>query len=209
VSPYNDKYASILGVTMSLIPAFTVGIWNAWIIQILLFLIMSIPDLFMSKETKERTKRATESMPLSKTYKRLGLSTHVVIMPLVFIYSIFVPIKLGTAWFYISLPVLAIAIVMTIMTTINFAATPIGEPVTKGIYRISRHPIYFSAFLFYLGTAIATASWVILVLALAWIIIWSIIVAAEERFLIEKYSDFYQEYMKRTPRWIGLPKTEA
>ena len=29
----------------------------------------------------------------------------------------------------------------------------------------------------------------------------------EERFLLEKYGDVYQQYLKRTPRWIGIPKS--
>jgi protein-S-isoprenylcysteine O-methyltransferase Ste14 len=33
-------------------------------------------------------------------------------------------------------------------------------------------------------------------------------VGAEEPFLIEKYGDTYREYMNRTPRWIGIPKSE-
>ena len=192
---------------MSAIPVFDIGVWNAWIIQVVFFVIMMVPDIFISKDLKERTKRATESIPFSKINRRLSLSTHIVIMPLVFIYSIFVPLKLGTAWFYVSLPILIVAAVMTIMTSFNFAATPQGEPVTKGIYRISRHPIYVSAFFLFLGTSIATASWVILLLALAWIIIWRIVVPAEEKFLLERYGDSYREYMNRTPRWIGIPKS--
>jgi protein-S-isoprenylcysteine O-methyltransferase Ste14 len=31
---------------------------------------------------------------------------------------------------------------------------------------------------------------------------------AEERWCLEKYGDAYREYMNRTPRWIGLPKSE-
>ena len=192
---------------MSAIPAFDIGIWNAWIIQVVFFVIMMVPDIFISKDLKERTKRATESIPFSKINKRLSLSTHIVIMPLVFLYSIFVPLKLGTAWFYVSLPILIIAAVMTILTSFNFASTPQGQPVTKGIYSISRHPIYVGAFFLFLGTSIATASWVLLILALAWIIIWRVVVPAEETYLLERYGDAYREYMKRTPRWIGIPKS--
>jgi len=32
-------------------------------------------------------------------------------------------------------------------------------------------------------------------------------VGAEERFLLEKYENAYREYMDRTPRWIGMPKS--
>ena len=194
---------------MSLIPTFEIGVWNAWILQVFMFLVLSAPTIFMSKEEKERVNRGTESMPLSKTEKWLALSTHVVIMPLAFIYSIFLPLKLGTAWLYAGLPIFVLALVMTLMTTYNFAATPLGEPVTRGIYRISRHPIYLSGFVLYAGIGIACASWVLLLCAVLWIAFWQIVVSAEESFLLEKYGNAYREYMNRTPRWLGLPKSTA
>jgi protein-S-isoprenylcysteine O-methyltransferase Ste14 len=46
-----------------------------------------------------------------------------------------------------------------------------------------------------------------LLLAVAWIVLWCIVVPAEERFLLEKYGDAYREYMNKTPRWIGIPKS--
>ena len=193
---------------MSPIPAFEIGIWNAWILQVLFFLTMSVPDLFMSKEAKERGKRATQSLPLSKTHKMLALSTHAVIMPLTFVYSIFLPLKIGTVWLYVGLPIFTVALVMTLMTIISFTTTPIDKPVTRGLYRISRHPIYLSGFLLYVGIGIACASWVVLLCAVLWIVFWHIVVPAEERFLLEKYGDAYREYMNRTPRWIGIPKSE-
>jgi protein-S-isoprenylcysteine O-methyltransferase Ste14 len=194
---------------VSLIPAFEIGVWNAWILQVLCFLILYAPNLFMSKEEKERVNRATEFTPLSKTEKWLALSTHVVIMPLAFIYSIFLPLKLGTAWLYVGLPIFILSLVMSLIVTYNFVATPLGEPVTRGIYRISRHPTYLSGFAMYVGIGIACASWVLLLLAVLWIVFWQIAVPAEERFLLEKYGNAYREYMSRTPRWIGLPKSKA
>jgi len=192
---------------MPLIPAFEIGIWNAWILQVFIFLVMFVQDFVMGKGVKERTKRATQSMPLTKTKKRLALSTHAVIMPVAAIYSIFLPLKIGTAWLYAGLLIFALSLVMTVMTSISFATTPLGEPVTRGVYRISRHPIYLSAFLLYVGIGIACASWVLLLLAVAWIALWHIVVPAEERFLLEKYGDAYRDYMNRTPRWIGIPKS--
>jgi protein-S-isoprenylcysteine O-methyltransferase Ste14 len=32
-------------------------------------------------------------------------------------------------------------------------------------------------------------------------------VVVEEPFLIEKYGVAYREYVNRTPRWIGIPKS--
>jgi len=86
------------------------------------------------------------------------------------------------------------------------ADTPLDKPITQGIYRISRHPIYFGSFLFFVGMGIASASWIVLLCALLWIVFFCIVVLAEERFMLEQYGEAYHEYMNRTPRWIGIPK---
>jgi protein-S-isoprenylcysteine O-methyltransferase Ste14 len=191
---------------MSLIPAFEIGIWNAWILWVLMFLSMIVPNLFMSKEAKERTKRATQFAPLSGIKKVLAYSTHAVIMPATAIYFIFLPLKIGTLWLYAGLPIFALSLVMTIMINISFATSPVDKPVTKGFYRISRHPIYLSAALMYLGIGIACASWVLMLCAVLWIVIFHIVIPTEERFLIDQYGDVYRKYINRTPRWIGIPK---
>jgi len=192
---------------MSLIPAFEIGVWNAWILWVLMFLSMIIPNLFMSKEATERTKRATGFAPLNGTKKVLAYSTHAVIMPAAAIYSIFLPLKTGTVWLYVGLPIFVLSIVMTIMINISFATSPIDKPVTKGFYRISRHPIYLSAALMYLGMGIACASWVLLLCAVLWVAFFHIIIPAEERFLTQQYGEAYRKYVNETPMWIGIPKS--
>jgi protein-S-isoprenylcysteine O-methyltransferase Ste14 len=192
---------------MSLIPAFEIGIWNAWILQGLFLLAAIVPDFLMGKEAKLSMKRMSQFVPFSKSEKMLALSTHVVIMPVVAIYSIFLPLKLGTAWLYVGLPIFALSLVMYVVTTISIANTPVNEPVTRGAYRISRHPVYFSGFLMYIGIGIACASWIVLLLAVAWIVLWQIVVPTEERFLIDQYGDAYREYMNKTPKYIGIPKS--
>ncbi len=192
---------------MSLVPAFDIGIWNAWILQGLFLLVATVPDFLMGKEAKLSMKRMSQFVPFSKIEKMLALSTHVVIMPVAAIYSIFLPLKTGTAWLYVGLTIFALSVVMYVVTTISIANTPVNEPVTRGAYRISRHPVYFNGFLLYFSMGIACASWVLLLLAVAWIVLWQIAVPAEERFLLEKYGDAYRKYMNRTPRWIGIPKS--
>jgi protein-S-isoprenylcysteine O-methyltransferase Ste14 len=193
---------------MSLIPAFKIGIWNAWILQILFFLTMFIPDFFLDKEARNRTKRLSKLAPFKKTEKILALSTHVVIMPIVFVYSIFLPLKIGTLWLYVGLPIFAVALVISVAALFNIGSTPTDEPVTRGVYRISRHPMYLSGFLMYISIAISCASWIVLLCAVLWIVFWHIVVPTEEKYLIEKYGDTYREYMNRTPRWGGIPKAE-
>ena len=195
---------------MSLIPAFEIGVWNAWILQVLFLLpfgfTVNAPSSLMSKERKERAKRATQDAPLNRTEKKLFFSTRAIIMPLTTLYSIFLPLKLGTVWLYVGLPIFVLALVITAMTAYYFAATPLGEPVTEGIYRISRHPLYVGGFLSYIGIGIVCASWVILLCGVLWFLLLTIVVLAEERLLIENYCDTYRDYINSTPRLIGVPK---
>lgn len=194
---------------MLLVPAFEIGIWNAWILQVLFYLSMFIPDIFLDKEARKRSKRMSQFPPFKKTEKILALSTHAIIMPVVFIYSLFLPLKLGTAWLYAGLFIFGIALVFTITALLDIASAPADKPITKGVYRFSRHPMYFSGFLMIASVGIAGASWIVLLLAVIWIVFWRIAVPAEERFLIDKYGDSYRDYMDRTPRWIGIPKSST
>jgi len=191
---------------MSIVPAFEIGIWNAWILQAFFLLVTIVPDFLMGEEAKPSMKRMGQSVPFSKSDKLLAYSTHVIIMPFVLVYSIFLPIKLGTVWLYTGIPIFILSVVIYVATVINIANTPVDKLVTSGVYRFTRHPIYFSGFLMYLGIGIACASWVVILCALLWMALFYIVVPAEEHFLLDKYGDAYREYINRTPRWIGIPK---
>jgi protein-S-isoprenylcysteine O-methyltransferase Ste14 len=96
----------------------------------------------------------------------------------------------------------------TLIAGISLDTTPMDRPATKGLYRISRNPIYLGCFLIYIGIGIACASWLFLLLTAIWIVLYDILITPEERWCLEKYGNEYQEYMNRTPKWIGIPKSE-
>lgn len=190
---------------MPLIPAFKIGLWNAWIIIVLSFLTSIIPSLINKEAIAQRMGKWKD---LTKTEKIVALITHALVGPGLVIYSIFLPLKIGTVWFYVGIPICFLSLVMNLMAGVAFATTPLDELVTKGVYSISRHPAYLGGFLQYVVIGIACASWISLLCAVVWIISMSIGVIDEERFLLEKYGNAYREYMNRTPRWIGIPKSE-
>ncbi len=190
-------------------PTFEIGIWNAWNLQVIFFLSMFIPDIFLDKEAKKKSKRTSQFPPFKKTEKILALFTHAIIMPVVFIYSIFLPLKTSTAWLYAGLFIFAVALVISITALFDIASAPADKPITNGAYKISRHPMYFSGFLMFIGVVISCASWVVLILAVAWIVLWRILVSAEEKFLSEKYGESYRDCRNRTPRWIGIPRSSS
>jgi protein-S-isoprenylcysteine O-methyltransferase Ste14 len=191
---------------MSIIPAFEIGVWNAWIFIVLLLAAAFVPLAIRSEQADRRTEGEPKGSEQERVTKMANVITHMIIMPFTLIYGIFVPIKLGTWWFYAGLLIYLLGLAMVLMFSISFATAPLGEPIVKGIYAISRHPSYFGFFLAYVGVGIACASWVFLLCALVWIGSWYFGVVDEERIMLEKYGETYRQYMHRTPRWIGFPK---
>ncbi len=193
---------------MSLVPAFKLGLLNAWIITISGFLTTLAPLLISKEKVNKRTAGEPAWREIGKTYKIAIFITHVLVMPFTIGYSIFLPLKLDTAWLYVGLAISFLGILMGLMAGVSFATAPLDEPMTKGVYGISRNPMYFSGFLEYVGISIACASWVFLLCAVVWIVTWDIGLVGEERILLKKYGDAYREYMDRTPRWMGIPKSK-
>lgn len=192
---------------MSFTPAFEIGLWNAWIFWVLMIISMIVPDFIKSKAAKEKSERASQFIPYrKKIHKILALSTHIIILPFSIVYSIFLPLQTGTVWFYIGLVILVMALIFSLMSALGFANTPVDRPVTGGIYRISRNPIYLSGFFINLSIAFATVSWIILLCSILWILFFQIALPEEENYLIDRYGEPYREYMDRTPRWLGMPK---
>jgi len=123
---------------MSLIPEFELGLWNAWIFEVLGLPIMILAYLI----DKKALKRFRVMPPDGKTLRILALITQSIgIIPLV--YSFFLPLKLGTVWFYVGLPIYFLSHVMN-LGIINFVTSSPFEPVTKGVYR--RYSLCFMDF---------------------------------------------------------------
>ena len=189
---------------MSLIPAFEIGLWNAWIFTVVDAL--TIPVFLRIVKNRQSPSPEKAMAGMSRVGKIILYASKVMFVP-VLIYSIFVPLKLGTMWFYIGLPITLIGLIAGVMVLVNWATTPPDEPVTRGLYRYSRHPMYVAAFVMYVGLGIACASWVILLFAVVLTVVSFVYAGAEEQLTLEMYGDSYREYMNRTPRYIGIPKS--
>jgi protein-S-isoprenylcysteine O-methyltransferase Ste14 len=191
---------------MALVPDLGPAVWNAWIFTVILYAAAFGPLARHSERAEKRMEGETKGNELKTVTRIAHFVTHVVIMPFTLIFSVFLPLELGTWWFYLGLPVYLVGTVMVLMFSISFANAPLDEPMVSGVYAISRNPQYLGFFLAYAGIGIACASWVFLLCALVWIVAWHYGVVEEERILLEKYGEAYRQYMNRTPRWIGFPK---
>ena len=156
---------------MSLILAFEIGIWNAWIPTAFLILFIMLSGLL----PKDIGKRIT---PNKEEGKNRGVM--LVVFFIMIIYSVFLPLKLGTIWFYMGLAVYIIGFIISTAALFSIAATKQGEPFTTGIYRYSRHPIALGTLLPMIGTGIASASWLFLLLSIILMVISHFLAITEE-----------------------------
>jgi protein-S-isoprenylcysteine O-methyltransferase Ste14 len=190
-------------INISLIPAFEIGLWNAWIFMIGFLLPPFISILY--GKGKATSKKWMVSVPI-KHEKLLNIISTVIIVA-GFIYSIFLPLQLGKVWFYIGLVIFLIALVISLSATFISRATSIDKPFTQGPYRYSRHPLYVAQTLIFISITIACLSLVFLLITVIMQSFHIIYAPAEEQYCLKRYGKDYMEYIKRTPRWIGSPKS--
>jgi len=186
---------------MSAVPVFEIGVWNVWIFMLINFLPMPI-IMRAHKGVLE------ESMKLYGEANKAIYYIEWIFWILAFVYSIFLPLRMGTMWFYVGLPIALIGALTYIIVIVSFVATPLDkDPVTTGLYRYSRHPMYVTQLVMFIGVSIASASWLFFVLTMVYGGLGLMYTGSEERICCKKYGDAYREYMNRTPRWIGIPKS--
>ena len=188
---------------MSAVPAFEIGVWNAWIFIVPYVLFnFGLPFLTINK------KSTFWMWPSYTKLEKICLITGMLLMGCMWIYSLFLPLITNTAWFYAGLIVYLLGWVFLVLAFLMFITTTVDTPNTTGIYRFTRHPWYLGMLLLYVGISIASASWLYILAALLLLATYrSAYMIPEERMCCDKFGEVYREYMNRTPRWIGIPKS--
>jgi protein-S-isoprenylcysteine O-methyltransferase Ste14 len=192
---------------MPFLPALEIGVWNLWIFMVawVFFHMVPITWPIFRYDIKVMFKKGAASPAYNKREKIINnLMTAVWIV--LFVYSIFLTLPLGTPFLYAGIALFAAGVIIVEIAMIPWVKTAIDEPVTKGLYRYSRHPVYIGVYLQQIGIGIAAASGLFLLLTITQVALSMVLAPAEERFCSEKYGDTYQVYMNSAPRWLGIPK---
>lgn len=201
----NNCYITfVVGEYMSWIPEFEIGLWNAWIFMIWQ-MIIPILLVFIVKE-KTVLKKLSDSVPMK--FEKTSNILSMILLIMAFIISIILPLKLKIIWFYIGLLIFLFGLIIDLSTLYTFSKAKPEGPFTTGPYRYSRHPVYFGFFLMYISISLMTLSWIFLIITIIFGIHFIIVAPAEERYCLQKYGREYKDYMKKTPRYIGLSKSK-
>lgn len=190
---------------MTWLPEFKLGLWNTWILMLVIVL---HPFILLAVDRAAGTGGILKKMgdaPADPREKRLGNLTTLVLYLFIFA-TLFLPLKTGTVPFYAGLALWLAGLAIFLMAAFTAAVTPIGCIFERGIYRFSRHPFYLSMLVMLLGALLASAAWILLPLPATFIALMDVQAASEERACLAAFGESYRDYMRRTPRWLGLPR---
>ncbi|MGD9993725.1 MAG: isoprenylcysteine carboxylmethyltransferase family protein [Salinivirgaceae bacterium] len=74
--------------------------------------------------------------------------------------------------------------------------------ITKGLFGISRNPIFFGVILVFIGLFLIIPNVVTAMILVSGVIIIQVQVRLEEEFLLKQLGDKYKDYMKNVKRWF-------
>lgn len=85
-----------------------------------------------------------------------------------------------------------------------YASTPKGETVVRGVYRLSRNPMYFFYEVGCIGGLHCLGIVVVALATIPLILVTHGVILGEERYCMTTYGEDYARYKARTPRYFLL-----
>lgn len=173
---------------MELLANLEIGWLNGWIYSAI-FLVIGCSNYIFAK------RMTSFSWMTKKQFLLAGIADVATIGLCIF--TIWKPIAHPGSLFWTGNVIYILGLVITIMSIVAFAKTPDDKPVTKGIYKVFRHPYYLDGYLSFISIGLICREWLIVFVAIASMIpgFWS--AKWEEEHLEETYGDEYTEYKKR------------
>ena len=150
---------------------------------------------------KEALKRAGFFAPLVGREK-VAFFVYQMTTLLMLIFLLFIKIRPNSDWFHLGLIVYLLGLILYAISTINYAQPKETGINLKGLYQVSRNPMYIAYFVYFLGCVLLTGSWTLLALLIVFQISVHWIILSEERWCIKEFGMQYLKYMNKVRRYI-------
>lgn len=121
---------------------------------------------------------------------------------LLIVYLCFLKITTNPYWLYTGLVIYGSGVLFCIVSVSNFAKPAENGINLKGLYRISRNPMYVAYFIYFLGCVLLTQSLILLAILMVFQISAHWIILSEERWCVKKFGEEYINYMNKVRRYI-------
>ena len=184
-----------MAIGMELIPTLEIGWLNGWVLVCLLYLTYGILLKFFPRKVVARLYDRSGRSKRQKVFIYIGSLLAFIYFGLV----IFTPLKIGYIVFIPGIILFVFGLAGFVIALLNFKKTPFDQPVTKGLYRISRHPQQLMFFISFFGICMAIGSWLAVFIQIISSLFFHYRILAEERACLKRYGDSYRAYIKSVP----------
>lgn len=174
-----------------------IEIQNGWILSALLLAVSYVPLLF-SKQGRKRLTTFSFMSKMGRNLSFLVLLLYIAILVLPLFYAI----TENRVQFCIGMALLIIGTVGVLVSYHNYFTTESNQLITKGLYRISRNPIYVFTLVLCVGIGVLCGIWGFAPILLLYLCAQHPIIKEEEGFCEKEYGDEYLEYKRQTPRYL-------
>lgn len=183
---------------MELFPALQFGWLNGWLLLCFEFLIQGGALLVFPKAVVARLFDRSGWSVRQRVFTVLGKLFSLVCLVLI----VLTPLKINRGSFIAGLILYTLGISGLVVAMLNFKDTLPDQPVTRGIYRFSRHPQIVSLFFIFLGICLAIGSWAALLFLILSRLLQHFSILAEEEVCLKRYGASYRSYMSQIPRYF-------
>ena len=175
-----------------------IGIFYGWIF-IAIFGLMNL--ILMRLYPKHYTRRLFTLPTFTDTKEKISSIIYAMMFNLTMLLACILPITRGIS-LIIGLKLYAVSLICIYFALFAYATTEPNAPVTKGIYKISRHPQQVFSCLMIIGIGLILSNLIVIVSGLLQLFLLYPSMIAQERFCIEKYGNSYHHYLNNAPRYF-------
>ncbi len=150
---------------------------------------------------KEALKRAALFAPVIGS-ERVAYWFYQISNILIFVYICTLKITADSHKLALGIAIYGIGLFLCFWSVLNFSRPTENGINLKGLYRVSRNPMYVSYFVYFLGCVFLTQSKVLFVIVLVFQISAHWIILSEERWCIQKFGKEYLDYMDKVRRYV-------
>lgn len=183
---------------MTFFPAHKMDWLNGWILLAVEFLIQGSLLVLFPKEVVTRLFDRSGWQYKQRAFLLAGKVFSLICLILI----ILTPLKTGSTVFAAGLLIYAIGILGLVISMLNFKDTPLDQPVTRGLYKISRHPQIVSLFIIFWGISLTIGSWIALFALVVSRVLQHFSILAEEEVCLKRYGAPYQQFLEDVPRYF-------
>ena len=185
---------------MVLFPSPHLGLLNGWFLLAIYFV-----GLFITVITYPRDKRKklfyetrypkTDPRWLILNFGRIAAISFVATM-------IFTQLRLNTLFFYFGFVIYLFGYSIVIISLLEYKGAREDQLVSSKMYQVSRNPQWVGLVFVFLGTAVAVATWLHIVLLIVLVLSYHFQILLEEDSCIQLYGEDYKVYKENVPRYF-------